>query len=54
MHRAVAMTIIKSDKWDAALKNVTSAKKGEQTTPLRKLIRKMPSERMYVLDRHVI
>lgn len=36
------MMIVKSPKWKAALRNVTESPWGGKTTPLRKLIRKMP------------
>lgn len=42
------MAIVKSPRWHQALRNVTiSTMTGQETTPLRKLIRKMPGE-----DRH--
>ncbi len=39
------MAIIRSSKWQWALRNVTPAHAGKgETTPLRKLIHKMPGE----------
>ena len=42
MPRDVAMVIVKSPKWASALRNVTKDQWEGHTTPLRKLIRKMP------------
>ncbi|XP_013386790.1 transient receptor potential cation channel subfamily A member 1 homolog, partial [Lingula anatina] len=42
-HENVAMAIVKSDKWEEAMKNQTAVSKDlGKDTPLRKLIRKMP------------
>lgn len=40
--RDIAMAIIKCPQWAKALRNCTEAAWGGTTTPLRKLIRKMP------------
>ena len=40
--RAVALALINSPRWESALRNTTEAAWGGITTPLRKLIRKMP------------
>ena len=40
--RSIAMAIIQSPKWESALRNTTFTPSKDQTTPLRKLIRKMP------------
>lgn len=40
--RDVAEAIINSDQWDKALRNTTYLPNGQPTTPLRKLIKKMP------------
>lgn len=46
--RNIAMAIIKSDQWESALRN-TSTSHDQSTTPLRKLIRRMPGKlAMYV------
>lgn len=44
LYREVAMAIVKGSKWAAAMRNVTQEQWGGETTPLRKLIRKMPGE----------
>ncbi|CAD5117061.1 DgyrCDS5882 [Dimorphilus gyrociliatus] len=41
-HKDVALAIIGSDNWEEALKNDTTDSMGRRTTPMRKLIRKMP------------
>ena len=40
----VAMAIIKHPKWKLALRNTSSTVWGRVTTPLRQLIKKMPSK----------
>ncbi|WAR08526.1 ANK3-like protein, partial [Mya arenaria] len=49
-HESVAMTIIKSDQWEKALRNYTNDDDGMECTPLRKLIRHMPDCAKAVLD----
>uniref|UniRef100_A0A1I8J8D5 ANK_REP_REGION domain-containing protein n=1 Tax=Macrostomum lignano TaxID=282301 RepID=A0A1I8J8D5_9PLAT len=52
-HKKVAMTLINSDQWKEALRNETIGEKGEKDTPMRKLIRKMPTVAEKVLNRCV-
>ncbi|KAI0224832.1 ANK_REP_REGION domain-containing protein [Lamellibrachia satsuma] len=48
----VAGAIVKSDSWQAALKNeTTDESKGLRTTPLRKMVEKMPEIAALVFDR---
>lgn len=42
--RDIALAIIQSKEWKSALRNSTISPLGEITTPLRKLIKKMPGE----------
>ena len=49
--RAVALAIIKGPRWERALRNTTDAAWGGTTTPLRKLIRKMPEVAEEVFNR---
>lgn len=42
--RDIASCIIQSDQWKSALRNTTVTHSGKVTTPLRKMIRKMPSK----------
>jgi transient receptor potential cation channel subfamily A protein 1 len=65
-HEAVAMAIVNSEKWDEALRNTTGDTKtegnntcctkrgGNTTTPLRKLIRKMPEVAKVVLNKCIV
>lgn len=41
--RDVAMMIIKSPQWQSALRNVTRYPNGKFTTPMRRIIKQMPS-----------
>ena len=41
IRRSIALTIVKTPKWESALCNTTTTTTGDQTTPLWKLIRKM-------------
>ncbi|CAI8048714.1 Transient receptor potential cation channel subfamily A member 1 homolog [Geodia barretti] len=50
-HEAVALAIIKGPRWERALRNTTDAAWGGSTTPLRKLIRKMPEVAEEVFNR---
>ncbi|WAR08528.1 TRPA1-like protein, partial [Mya arenaria] len=50
-HECVAKTIIKSNRWDKALKNYTKTDDGMECTPFRKLIRHMPHTAKAVLDK---
>lgn len=43
------MAIVKGSKWAAAMRNVTQERWGVETTPLRKLIKKMPGKPGYIL-----
>jgi len=53
--RDIAMAIIKCPQWAKALRNCTEAAWGGTTTPLRKLIRKMPGVLItYVSIVHVL
>ena len=49
--RAVALAIIHCPRWEDALRNTTDAAWGGKTTPLRKLIRKMPEVAEEVFNR---
>lgn len=53
MYRPVAMEIVKSNQWEKALRNVTETPDGGYTTPMRRLISKMPG-RMFVNHTHLI
>ena len=44
------MAIVKGHKWAAAMRNVTQSRLGGETTPLRKLIRKMPGKLSSILS----
>jgi transient receptor potential cation channel subfamily A member 1 len=50
-HKECARAIIGSDMWDVALKNQTRTIKGNITTPLRRLISKMPDVAKEAMDR---
>lgn len=51
-HVSVAMAIVKSDGWRQAMCHVTKSKsQSEETTPMRKLIKKMPEVATEVLNR---
>lgn len=44
LNRDIALEIIQSDQWKSALRNTSKSPLGKITTPLRKLIKKMPGE----------
>ena len=45
LHRDIAIEILKSDHWKSALRNTSQSVHGNKvTTPLRKLIKKMPGK----------
>lgn len=45
LHREVALVVINSNKWEEAMRNETpDLATGLRTTPMRKLIKKMPGE----------
>ncbi|PAA94850.1 hypothetical protein BOX15_Mlig019356g1 [Macrostomum lignano] len=52
-HKKVALTLLSSSQWKEALRNETIGEKGQKDTPLRKLIRKMPTIAERVFDKCV-
>lgn len=52
--RDIALALIKSKQWKKTLRNTTVNQFGNCTTPLRKLIKKMPGEfQTYCIDNMV-
>ena len=49
-HRDVALTIVQSENWELALKNKILGEDGRATTPLRKLIQRLPGKLLGTLS----
>ena len=48
-YRDVAEAFIESSQWEVALDSITFTRSGRKTTPLRKLIKKMPGIYIFIV-----